>query len=462
MSSFYQKFSAFLAENQLIPPNSTVIAGVSGGVDSMVMLHCLLTLGKEAPINLIAAHLNHQIRGSSADKDEALVQSYCQQNNCKFVVKSVNIPALAADTGASLEMAGHEARYSFFSEISAKYPGSFVATAHTTDDQVETILLRIFKGTGVQGLQGIPVKRDNIIRPLLFASKQEIYDYAHKHEIPFNEDHTNNDTSIPRNYIRQVLIPQIKSKVNPSLETSILHLQSIFSDVAAINREMVSEAFRDCLIDKSPSEITLDISRLKNYFNIIKYGVIRESVNLLNPKAVSISFSTMERLINLIKTSQTGKQIPISREIRALLNRRTLILRLDNFRHWSGFVVQIGKHYSTDYFDFHCDVFDPADFHALRENKNTEYIDLAKLPDRSLMLRPWQKGDRITPLGQRHSKKVSDIFVDQKIPLPMKKRIPLLVSGETIIWVCGVKLSDIFKVDSTTTKILKLTYKDKK
>ena len=462
MPSFYDRFSAFLAHHQLINNNSTVIAGVSGGVDSMVMLYCLTKYREEESINLIAAHLNHQIRGKAAEADETTVRNFCMKNNCDFVTKSVNVPTLAADQGISLEMAGRAARYRFFSEIAEKYPNSLIATAHTADDQVETILFRIFKGTGIRGLQGIPVRRNNIIRPLLFANKSDLYTCARENDIPFNEDHTNTDDTIPRNYIRQALIPSIKSTINPSLERSVLHLSEIFSDITNITEKTTAEALKQCVLRQTSAEIALDISRLKKYFNVIKYEVIRDSVNNLHPDSAEINFSIMERLVRLMNSGQTGRRQRISDDVTALVNRNELIIQKSESHPWAGFNIQPGKTYSNEVFDFQSEILNKIDFKPDRNDKNTEYVDLNKLHNQTLSLRPWQTGDRMIPLGGSQSKKISDIFIDQKVPLHEKGRIPILLSGDSIVWVCGYKLSDTFKIDSKTNHILKLMYRNNK
>lgn len=461
MSSFYEKFSAFLAQHRLIPENSTVIAGVSGGVDSMVMLQCLLEYRKEKNIRLIATHLNHQLRGPAADQDERTVRDFCREKDCEFVSKTVDIKKLAQAQRVSLEMAGRDARYRFFQEISNTDPDALIATAHTADDQVETVLYRIFKGTGINGLRGIRVKRGNIIRPLLFARKADIYSYAEENGIPFSEDHTNRDTTIPRNYIRHTLIPSLKSKINPSLEHAILHLSEIFSDLDRLNKNSAQEAWEQCLIRRTATEIALDIPHLKKYLNTVIFEVIRESVNRLHSEATDLNYNIMENIVRLMHSGQTGSQQKITADITAFLNRNELILRRNDIPSWTEFAITPGQSYSNNFFDFSTAVLNIDDFKPDKEDKNTEYVDLDKVAGSQLFLRPWRNADRITPLGSSHSKKISDVFVDQKVPLHKKKQIPLLLCGESIVWVCGCKLSDLYKVDSNTKHILKLSYKEK-
>ncbi|MBN2601886.1 MAG: tRNA lysidine(34) synthetase TilS [Candidatus Marinimicrobia bacterium] len=437
-----------------------MIAGVSGGVDSMVMLKCLLEYRKETEINLITAHLNHQLRGQAADLDEVTVQNFCQENDCEFVSKTVNIKEMARKQRISMEMAGREARYQFFREIGGRHTNSLIATAHTADDQVETVLYRIFKGTGINGLQGIRVKRNNIIRPLLFARKTDIYAYAIENNIPYREDHTNIDTTIPRNFIRQTLIPSIKSKINPSVERSILHLSEIFSDLEKLNQISVKKALKKCLLRQTSTEIALDISHLKKLFNSVIFEVIRESISFLHSDPATLDFNLTARISSLMRSGQTGNFLRLSNNITASLNRSELILRKNDSPNWNGFDITPGQSYANTFFNFRTELVSIGEYIADSENKNIEYVDDDKLTYSPLFLRPWQKADRIVPLGSSHSKKISDIFIDQKVVLHKKSHIPILLCGKSIVWVCGHKLSDLYKIDTTTTRVLKLVYKE--
>ncbi len=459
MSQFYDRFSEFIAQHKLLKNASTIIAAISGGVDSMVLLDLLFEHVKNSKVQIITVHLNHQLRGSAADEDEATVRQFCAKKNCPFISKKVNIREYANNRKLSLEMAGREVRYTLFSEIAKDYPKALIATAHTADDQLETVLFRILKGTGLNGLQGIQIKRENIIRPLLFASKAEIYQYAKEHSVPYHEDYTNQDTSIPRNYIRQTLIPAIKSKINPALEKSIFQLSSIASDASRFLTDAGMKAYKRCLIYQTTTEIALDISRLKRYFTSVKFEVIRECINQLNPQFASLDFIMMENILKLVETSQTGSQLPLTDNFGLFIDRNTLIFTNRIGHSWDAIAIIPGKRYTTAFFDFQTEVQDSITNPPDKENRNIEYVDLDKLGN-SLRLRPWQESDKITPLGSTFTKKISDIFIDQKVPLLKKNRVPILVSDQSIVWVCGYKLSDNFKVDSATQKMLKLIYKE--
>lgn len=457
--NLYQQFHSFIRQKQLLEQVDYIILGVSGGVDSMVLLHLFLQYRQQHKIDILAAHLNHSLRGQKADKDESLVKAYCQSINCAYTSRKVNVRAYAKKNNLSLEMAGRELRYNFFEEFARENPRSLIATAHTKDDQVETILYRIIRGAGVKGLAGIQLKRGNIIRPLLFASKEQLYEYAAQHQIPFSEDHTNRDEKIQRNFIRQSLIPSIKANLNPSFDTAVLRLSTISEDVTKFIHNAGTEALDDCFVYSNSIEIALDISRLKKYFTTVKIEVVRECFNRLNYPYPAVDYNMLTRIVQIAEEGTTGKRLRIAANLQAYVDRGNLIFEYDKNPHWQALQIVPGMEYKTDYFRFASEIVKDRDYSEGIEQRTIEYLDLDKLGE-NLVLRPWEKSDRIKPLNAPYTKKVSDIFIDQKIPLNKKKRIPILESDGKIVWVCGLKLSDEFKLKPMTRRTLKVYYEE--
>jgi len=458
-ADLYHDFKLFIEDNHFLTIDDRILIAVSGGVDSMVLLHLFLRLRSENELPIQVVHLNHSLRGHKADQDEKLVSDFCSTNHCKFYSEKIDVKRYAREKHLSLEVAGREVRYSLFQRQATSSGCSLIATAHTLDDQVETILYRIIKGTGLKGLEGIRIKRGNIIRPLLFATKQQVYDYAGKHQIPFNEDHTNRDEQIPRNYIRYQLIPAIRSGLNPALADAILNLSAIARDANAFIQPFVREALESCMIQTTKREITLDISRLKKYFTTVKIEVIRECLKQLKFLHSAGDYKMLTRITQLIETGTTGKQLKIGPEWSAYVNRNQLILEHNSGNHWTPLQIEPGKAYQTEYFRFGSEVVNIAKISLSQTNRNLEYIDLNDL-GRQITLRPWKRGDRIKPVNTSFTKKVSDLFIDHKISLIRKKRIPILESDGTIVWVCGMQLSDNFKIKPKTVKALKLYYEE--
>jgi tRNA(Ile)-lysidine synthase len=459
LPDLYRDFKLFIEDNHLLTPNDKVLLAVSGGVDSMVLLHLFLRLHAENDLQIQIVHLNHSLRGRKADKDEQLVSDFCSTNRCKFYSEKIDVKRYAREKHLSLEVAGREVRYSLFQRQATGSGCSLIATAHTLDDQVETILYRIIKGTGLRGLAGIRLKRGNIVRPLLFATKQQIYDYARIQQIPFNEDHTNRDEQIPRNYIRHQLIPSIRSALNPALEDAILNLSAIAHDANEFIQPFVREALEDCIIRTTTREITLDISRLKRYFTTVKIEVIRKCLKQLKFLQPAGDYKMLTGITQLIETGTTGKQLKIGQEWSVYINRNQLILEHNYGNHWSPIQIEPGKEYQTEHFRFMSEIVNNSEISLNQTNRNLEYIDLDDL-GQQVILRPWKRGDRIKPVNSSFTKKVSDLFVDNKISLNHKSRIPIMESDGTIVWICGLQLSDNFKIKPTTVKALKIYYEE--
>ncbi len=237
-------------------------------------------------------------------------------------------------------------------------------------------------------------------------------------------------------------------------------MAEIFSDLDQLNKTSAKNALKKCLVRQKSTEIALDISHLKKYLNSVIFEVIRESLNILRSNITTIDYNIMNNIVSLIHSGKTGNIQKISDNISALLNRNELIIRKNDSYNWTEFDITPGQNYSNACFNFSTEVLSISEFKADNKDKNTEFVDIDKIAGSPLFLRSWQKADRIVPLCSSHSKKVSNIFVDQKVALHKKEQIPLLISGKSIVWVCGYKLSDLYKIDTTTTRVLKLIYED--
>lgn len=459
MNNLFTRFVEFSEKHSLFNGIQNAVACVSGGVDSMVMLSLLLVLRERRDVNLVVAHFNHKLRGVLADEDEQLVINYCKKNNVKLYRKRLDVRKYAKSNNVSLEMAGRELRYNFYQEVAIQLNNSVIATGHTLDDHAETVLLRIFKGTGLQGLEGIPIKRSNIIRPILFARKRDLYSYAHEHNILFSEDHTNHEQSCQRNVIRNCIIPRIIEDINPGLIESVANMSQILSEANDFVAETVKKALDEVILEETSHQIVLEISCLKNYFIAVEKEVLRQCLFRLKKDFKPIGFRIMNNLVSLIHSNETGKLLRLSGELIANIDRGRLILSLKKSNDWSEIAVKPGKTYKANSFIFSSEAMPVSKYSKQPNRSNVEFIDLDKI-DGEVKLRRWRYGDRIRPLGLGHSKKVSDLLVDLKVQRLKKNHIPLLICNEEIIWVCGLKLSDSFKITSETTTVLKLRYEE--
>lgn len=457
MSDLYKKFLDFEAENDLFSDKKVIIAGLSGGVDSITMVDILSKYCNQKGIKLIAAHLNHELRGQKADDDENNVVEFCKSKNINLKIEKVNTREYSKKNNLSLEMAGRELRYNFFNNIAKSFEKSVIATAHTLNDHIETLLLRIIKGTGLNGMRGIPFKRDNIIRPLRFARKLELYKYAKENGINFSEDHTNFEELCQRNIIRNSMIPII-SKINPGFLTALDNFSRITDEANQLIKNIAYSEIQKVIIEESQFHIVLDISLLNNYFTAVKKEIINKVSIRFNKFAESINFESMDRLLQQLKSHKSSKIIELNNGLIANIDRGKLVFVNKSASEWDNIIIEVGEKYKNNCFEFHCETGSKSEIENNKNNRNIEFIDLEKAQGK-LILRHWKPGDKIKPLGFSNRKKLSDIFVDKKIPRLEKNIIPILESNGKIIWVCGLKLSDEFKVTDSTKNILKLVFK---
>ena len=455
-----EKFLQYCKHHNFFDNTKKVVACVSGGVDSMVMLTLMVKFSKKFGFDIIVTHFNHQSRGKLSDNDETLVSNFCNQKNLKIFIKSYNVMKFAEDKGISFEMAGRDLRYKFFNEIAEKYKNVKIATAHILNDHTETILLRIFNGSGLNGLLGIHPKRNKIIRPILFAQKSELYQYAIKNEIPFNDDHTNFENDCMRNIIRNKIIPIISKEINPNIDNSLKNLSKIVSDNLLYIKNIASEKFYKISTRQNIFEINLNLLELQKLDSVIRNEVLLKSFQEINSSVSTFpGFNYMEQIDYLIKASSTGKFIKIFDEIFIVKNRDVISIVNEKLLNWEEQKIIISKIYNIESFIFSSEMVKFDEFSDVNNSNEIEHVDLEKIKG-SLKLRHWQIGDRFIPFGNRFQKKLSDFFIDEKVSRFTKQQIPILVDEEKIIWICGMRLSNEVRISKKTKQILKISYKE--
>ncbi|HCX65807.1 MAG TPA: tRNA lysidine(34) synthetase TilS [Eubacteriaceae bacterium] len=456
------KVESYMKENGLIEHGDTVVVGVSGGADSMALLALLVDIQKDFALKVVAAHLNHQLRPGDCDRDEALVENYCRKNRIPFENKRVNIKERANESNQSVELTGRAQRYDFYEEVCRKWKGSKIATAHHEDDQIETIMMRIIKGTGVKGLMGISNKRDRrIIRPLLACRKSEIVDYCEKNEIPYREDHTNYETEFLRNKIRLNIIPEIE-KINPSFGEELLHLSEIAGEYEAFVQEQVQGVLQEI---KGKEKIAFESLRKEKPIvrKMVLLSKLQESYgNLL------ISYSVFAKINQLLEQEgNTTWSLDIGEGI--------VLQRVYDFVKWSKREEKVRtKYFEYEWIEGKEQVFPRIGWFIrtdVEENtktiksfakSNEKYLDYDKIIriEEKMIIRQRKPGDRIQLVGRKSHKKAKDYFIDRKIPKEDRDRTPVFIVGETIAFIPHIGVSEKFKVDQNTKRILKIRYKD--
>jgi tRNA(Ile)-lysidine synthase len=438
VKTLYGNFTDFIASAEIYRDTGKLLLGVSGGVDSMVMLSLFLRAGYSVSV----AHCNFRLRGSESEADMEFVSEYCEKNSVFLHAQNFDTAAYAADNRISLQMAARELRYSWFDRLKAENNYACIAIAHNKDDLTETFLINLIRGTGIRGLTGIRARSGSIIRPLLFAGREEILAYATCQNVPYREDSSNREIKYRRNRIRHRIIPEFES-ISPAFTDTVFETAGRLRDVETIYNDTVTKKFEELCI-KSGHGYKLSISDLKAldplnaflYEFLRRWNFPRESIPDIASSLQTISgkqfYSPTHRLIRdrdylLIssRTEKSGNKYYIEEGETDI--SQPLKLKLTRTENHPGFVIPVEPHIAC------------LD------------LDMLHFP---LILRRWQKGDYFQPLGMDGLKKISDFFIDNKFSLLEKEKTWILTSGNKVAWVVGHRIDNRFRIKSMTRNIL--------
>ena len=438
------KFQAYVSRNELFTKQDKILLTVSGGVDSMVLMSLCVNCG----YNVGVAHCNFQLRGTESDEDEILVQERARKYGIECYNRRFDTTAEMELTGESMEMAARRLRYSWFQELCNKYGYTVIAVAHHIDDSIETFFINLLRGTGLRGLTGIHNQVGRVVRPLMFATRKEIMDYAlHKH-IPYREDSSNKSTKYLRNKIRLGLTPRIR-EINPRFP---------FIMYRNIERLMAAQQFIDCAIDNIYEQVTTcseDIYtiHIENILNLeSREFVIYEILN----SRFGFKGEIVDGLCRAIRLENSGKRF-YSRSHVAYIDRNNIVVAPIQEEDRCEVVVREGQQRaycgnSALYFEL-CDV-DSLTTYNVADNVALLDADKIKYP---LVLRRWTEGDSFTPFGMNGRKKISDYLIDHKVSMPEKKRQFVMLSEGEIAWLIGRRIGDDFRITSKTERVLRIT-----
>ena len=438
------RFQHYIRENALLSMEDRVLLTVSGGVDSMVMLSLFVRSGYDIGV----AHCNFQLRGEEAEEDEVMVEEEAVKYGVPFYNIRFDTKGEMERTGDSMEMAARRLRYEWFRQLSEEHGYTVVATAHHADDSIETFFINLLRGTGLRGLTGISVVNGRIIRPLLFASRREILDYAHANGIRFREDSSNRSTKYLRNKIRLGLVPRIR-EINPRF-TDVMsqNIQRLTDAQLFINHGI--ERIRAVVQDHRDGFIYIDPSKIDTAFPVD--FVIYELLNTYGFKS-----DVVEALCHTLHHGVTGRRF-YSKEYVAYVDRGNIVL--SRITAEDDCAVEIAGTARKVYCGngvFYLEVFDIDNIDTLHQPENVALLDADRLHF-PLVARRWQEGDAMVPLGMEGHKKVSDMLVDMKVSLPEKQRQFVLLNGENgdIVWLVGRRIDDRYRVTSATENVLRI------
>jgi len=431
----------------------------SGGADSVCLLHVLLELRKDWELELAVGHFNHKIRQES-DEDEKFVEKIARKYSLPFYSISKDVKLYAEKRGINLEEAGRALRYNFLRKTTGITGSARIATAHTMNDQAETVLMRLLRGSGSRGLAGIfPVVDDIIVRPLLRVERKEVEYYLSRKEIAYRVDKSNFDPIFLRNRIRMELLPFLLENYEPGLVSSLGRTAEIISEEDA-ELEKIAYEKAQTLIRAEEADISLDLVRLEKLSLALKRRVVRIFIRRLRKDIRDISFADVEAVLQLGrgKEFRLEKGLVLKNEKGHLISRGALLPALDYKYEWDG--KQILNIKEAD-LRFEVGKVKKAEMQKLAFNdKACIFLDWNKLSF-PLIVRSRCPGDRYQPLGAPGRKKLKEVFREKSIPSQKRDRCPVFLSGDKIVWALGLPVSEHFKVTETTTDIFSITLKGK-
>lgn len=433
-------FNSYNRDKELLGFGERVLLAVSGGVDSVVMAH----LFAETDFDCAIAHCNFQLRGEDSDADEAFVRNLAAQLEMPVYVERFDVDREMKEKGISLQMAARDLRYEWFSTLAVGHSFDAIATAHNLNDSVETFFLNLARGTGIRGLTGIPLRNENIIRPLLFASRKEIEAYATSNSLAFREDSSNRETKYQRNKIRHDVIP-IMEQINPAFVQTMAENMKRMVELRELVEVNVDD-LRQEIFQRTRAEIRIDTGRLMKLEPLGTW-----MYELFSP----FGFTKPQcKDIEGFLQSDSGKRF-LSPTHQLYKDRDQLIMVESKTDSFERFYLDTPEKHSSLPFSMDIEVMDRNELKKIPNDKNTACLDIDEILF-PLTIRRWQHGDYFYPLGMDQIKKLSDFFVDEKVPVPMKERTWILATGKKIVWIMGHRIDNRFRIKESTQRVLVL------
>ncbi len=430
-------FKNFIFRKDLFDPTDRILLAVSGGLDSMVMLN----LFQEAGYRMGVAHCNFQLRGDASNGDEEFVKQYCGRFKIEFFGQRFSTKNYAEEAHLSIQMAAREQRYTWFGEVMEEKKYHWLATAHHLDDNLETVLLRWTKGAGLDQLTGIPLKNGKVIRPLLFATRELILNYANEHKIAWREDVSNATDDYPRNFIRHQLIPRLK-EINPSLEVTFGNSLDKMKGAHELMERGLGQ-LKDTITKTEGQKFMIDKTLLM---------LLQHPAFVCHEWLRPLGFE-WDRCVQLVSAldSSPGKQF-LSTTHQAVIDREFIIVTPR--QEWSHEIL-IEEGQGKAVLGPWVLTIQSVTGNKIEGGENLGTVDAAliRFP---LLWRKWRNGDAFSPLGLGHRKKLSDFLIDEKVPLTQKHSVTVVESAGEIVWVVGFRVDDRFKVTSRTTSVIRM------
>jgi len=452
-----EKVRKTIDNNGLIDHGQAVLVGLSGGPDSVALLHILSRLAKRRRWRLAAVYINHGLRPQAARREEEFCQRFTDSLGLPFHIVRENIAELAQDTGRGVEETGRTFRYGVFEALADAEECDRIALGHQADDRVETILFHILRGTGRRGLIGMPVRRGRIVRPLFDCTKDEVLKYLRVHRLKYCSDNSNLDPKFTRNFLRNQLLPQIRTRINPQVNRSVLEMAETLATEESHLGRLVSRAIGKAVRTSPGGKIELDSRLLKGYDEWLRWRLLRHCVAKSSGSHSGPDRATTMRLDEWANGDKASISVPpkiqVIRTARSLVFHRRLAIAFCE-------ELPVGKscYLAPVAMTLRCRVT-PGSLIDVRRQRRGRCVTL----DWSRVLLPLQVrnihlGDRFQPLGLDGSKKVADYLVDRKVDRVFRDEIPVVCDRNGIIWLVGYEIADHVKVDASTKEVLTVEF----
>ncbi len=453
MKKIEEKILTFINENYLINENDKILVAFSGGADSVFLLSFLKKFQNYFKIDLSAYHLNHMLRNDEAQRDQMFAENFCKKYEIDFFTESIDINCRKKNTNKSIEEIAREVRYERLGFFLSKINFNKIATAHNLNDNTETFFLNLLRGTGISGLKGIAKKRGDIIRPVLIASRTEILEYLKKNNLNYVIDSSNNEDNYQRNFLRNKILPELRSKINPQLDKAIFGFNQIFTIQEGFINRYVSEVLHKYFCKKE-NGYELKISLFKDFTESQSSEFIKKVFAEIGiPEFTKKDF---DKIYSLVKKHK-GKSIELKNSFLCYREHNYIFFTQNkNKRFPERWKVEVGKEIRIKEKIIKVEEADKRAF-----DSNYEIIDAEKI-DGQLELRFWHEGDKFQPLGMVSFKNVSDFLQEQKIPSHAKTEQLILCDDKKIICIIGLRIDERVKISTNTKKYFKIEVCDER
>ncbi|MAT58556.1 MAG: tRNA lysidine(34) synthetase TilS [Ignavibacteriae bacterium] len=441
-AKIYETVINFIKKHNLIENNSKLLIALSGGPDSVFALHFFHQFKNKYKAELIAAHVNHNLRGNDSEQDQIFCEKICSELKIPIFIKSVEVEKFARKNNQSVEEAARNLRYNFFEEISNQEKVDYIITAHNSDDNTETILLNLIKGTGLSGLSGIPVKRGKIVRPILSLSKKEIVEFLELNKINFRIDKSNYENDFERNKLRNIVIPEIE-KINPSLNSTLRKFSNNISSINIFIQQETEKVFKK-FVKKNENQFIVN-QKLFQRENVLISSLI---IKKLFEDHLKISFTSKDsdKVKNLV-SQQKGTTIKLKNSVKVIREDESLIFFTEEKLFTDEIEIRLNS--SQEIGNYEISIEEVNEFN---ENSNFSEIISGDKTEDIFILRRWKIGDKFIPLGMKNFKKISDFLTDKKVKSSSKKNHLILTNRNEIVYVFGLRIDERYKLTKNTKR----------